>query len=157
MDDVQKQVEALLSEAEAVCRREGTQFTRLRRLILETLARSPGPVKAYDLLESLKEKGRRLTPSSVYRTLEFFIRKGLVHRVSSLNSYVACADGGSLHNPVLLVCPDCQAITEINDEALNYSIFSRLNRLGFSARMASVEVTGLCEKCQKEPSEKGAD
>ena len=155
MDASQEHIDKLLEEAEALCRIEGTQLTKLRRQVLETLIRAPGPVKAYDLIESLKSQGRRLTPSSIYRTLEFFLQNGLVHRVSTLNAYVACADHKSHHNPVILVCPDCQATTEINDDGLYATIFSRLNSLGFFAKEGSVEVRGLCKKCSETDS--GAD
>ena len=151
----QENIEKLLSEAEALCRIEGTQLTKLRRQVLETLIRAPGPVKAYDLIESLKSQGRRLTPSSIYRTLEFFLQNGLVHRVSTLNAYVACAGHKSHHNPVILVCPDCQSTTEVNDDGLYSSIFSHLNTLGFFAKDGSVEVRGLCKKCAAPEAEAG--
>ncbi|MDR2351599.1 MAG: transcriptional repressor, partial [Deltaproteobacteria bacterium] len=130
----QKHVEKFLSEAEILCKVEGATFTSLRRRVLETLIKAPGPMKAYDLIESLRTKGRRLTPSSIYRTLEFFMNKGLVHRVNALNAFVACTDHKSHHNPVILVCPDCQATTEVNDEGLYTSIFNHLNALDFFAK-----------------------
>jgi Fur family zinc uptake transcriptional regulator len=144
-----KNVEKLLLEAEALCKEGGTQLTKLRRLVLETLLRSPGPLKAYDLLESLREQGRRLTPSSLYRTLEFFLQNGLVHRVNALNAYVACSDHRSHHNPVILVCPDCQSTAEVNDDLLSSNIFKHLNSLGFFAKDGSVEVRGVCKKCAR--------
>jgi Fe2+ or Zn2+ uptake regulation protein len=48
---------------------------------------------------------------------------------------------------VILVCPDCQATTEVNDEGLYTSIFNHLNALDFFAKEGSVEVRGLCKKC----------
>ncbi|MDR2351670.1 MAG: transcriptional repressor [Deltaproteobacteria bacterium] len=148
MDANKEKIERLLTEAKNFCVLNGTKFTKLRRLILETLILSSGPLKAYDLIESLREKGFRLSPSTVYRILEFFIQNGLVHRVDTLNAFVACSDAPShRHNPLFLVCPDCQETNEINDESLYTTIFNRLGALGFPVEGGSVEVRGLCNKC----------
>ncbi|MDR2349709.1 MAG: transcriptional repressor [Deltaproteobacteria bacterium] len=143
--------EWLMAEAEHYCSAQGTQLTSLRRLVLETLIKARGPVKAYDLLEVLRELGHRLTPSTVYRILDFFLRGGLVHKVNALNAYVACRcePQAHRHGPVILVCPDCRTTTEINDRHLNESIFERLGVLGFKIKTVSVEVRGVCPKCAK--------
>ncbi|MDR2340132.1 MAG: transcriptional repressor [Deltaproteobacteria bacterium] len=151
-----RQVDKFMAEAEKLCQLEGTQLTELRRMILERLIKAPGPVKAYDLIDSLRVKGRRITPSSVYRSLEFFIQIGLVHRVNALNAFVVCNDHGSHHNPVILVCPDCQATTEINDEGLYTSIFNHMGAQAFFGKDGSVEIRGLCKKCAKAETKSNA-
>jgi Fur family zinc uptake transcriptional regulator len=138
----------MMGEAEKFCLAQGTQLTHLRRLVLENLFKSPGPVKAYDLMENLRAQGHRLTASTIYRILEFFLQNGLVHRVNALNAFVACQEERKVeHNPLILVCPDCQATTEINDEGLYTTIFNRLGDLGFSVKDGSVEVRGVCRRC----------
>jgi Fur family zinc uptake transcriptional regulator len=147
----EKRVQRLLDEAKAYCAEQGTQLTHLRRLVLEALITAPGPVKAYDLIDTLRAKGQRLTPASVYRILEFFLHNGLVHRVNALNAFVACTDGSlTAHNPLIVVCPGCQTTTEINDEGLYESIFSRLDALGFEIKDGTVEVRGVCSKCARD-------
>jgi Fur family zinc uptake transcriptional regulator len=144
----------LLDEAESYCAVQGTQLTQLRRLVLETLLASPGPVKAYDLIDTLRSKGHKLTPATVYRILDFFLQNGLVHRVNALNSFVACKDGHfAVHNPLIIVCPGCQTTTEINDEGLYASIFGRLGDLGYEIKDGTVEVRGVCSKCAKDGRE----
>ncbi|MDR1039660.1 MAG: transcriptional repressor [Deltaproteobacteria bacterium] len=150
-ETAEAKVKRLLDEAESYCAAQGTQLTQLRRLVLETLITATGPVKAYDLLDTLREKGHRLTPATVYRILEFFLHNGLVHRVNALNAFVACSDSHlPLHNPLIIVCPGCQTTTEINDEGLYTSIFHRLSALGFEIKDGSVEVRGVCRKCAKD-------
>ncbi|MDR1038162.1 MAG: transcriptional repressor [Deltaproteobacteria bacterium] len=144
-------VKRLLDEAETYCAAQGTQLTQLRRLVLETLITATGPVKAYDLLDTLRGRGHRLTPATVYRILEFFLHNGLVHRVNALNAFVACSDSHmATHNPLIVVCPGCQTTTEINDEGLYTSIFNRLGALGFEIKDGTVEVRGVCSKCAKD-------
>jgi Fur family zinc uptake transcriptional regulator len=142
-------VKTLLDEAESFCAAQGTQLTQLRRLVLEALITAPGPVKAYDLIETLRARGHRLTPATVYRILEFFLQNGLVHRVNALNAFVACSDAclPARHTPLIVVCPDCQTTMEINDEGLYASIFNRLEDLGLEIKGGTVEVRGICRKC----------
>ncbi|MDR2612676.1 MAG: transcriptional repressor [Deltaproteobacteria bacterium] len=139
----------LLEQAERLCVALGTPLTSTRRLILEELLNSPGPVKAYDLMDSLRARGHRLNPTTVYRILDFLLRHGLAHRVESLNSFVACRGCGITgpHLPFIVVCPDCRAATEINDERLRETVFGRLGILGFKIRNGTVEVRGVCRKC----------
>ncbi|MDR2459417.1 MAG: transcriptional repressor [Deltaproteobacteria bacterium] len=140
----------LISEAERYCAVQGTQLTQLRRLILETLAKAPGPMKAYDIIETLHQSGQRLTPSTVYRILDFFLQGGLVHRVNTLNAFVACTCAPEQeHSPLILVCPECQSTMEIDDDDLHDSIFSRLGALGYSVKGSSIEIQGVCPKCSK--------
>ena len=123
--------------------------TRLRRLELRLLLEAEGPVKAYELLEAARDRGQRLTPATVYRVLDYLQAVGLVHKVNSINAYVACneRDGGSDHHPLILVCPDCRKTTEINDRRLFEAIFARLGALGHAVEGGSVEVHGLCPLC----------
>lgn len=142
-----------MDEASSYCSAQGTQLTQLRRLVLETLLTAPGPVKAYDLIETLRSKGHRLTPATVYRILEFFLQNGLVHRINALNAFVACTDShSSSHTPLIVFCPGCQTTMEINDEGLYTSIFNRLGALGFEIKdgTGTVEVRGVCSKCAKD-------
>jgi Fur family zinc uptake transcriptional regulator len=145
----------LIHEAEQYCSSQGTQFTHLRRLVLETLIKAQGPLKAYDLLEILRDHGHRLTPSTIYRILDFFLQGGLVHRVNALNAFVACR-GESLehHGPLILVCPECQTTKEINDSDLNEMIFSRLADLGYSITAGSIEMRAVCPDCSKSQPQK---
>ncbi|MDR1314140.1 MAG: transcriptional repressor [Deltaproteobacteria bacterium] len=151
IETTDQKVKRLLDEAQSYCAAQGSQLTQLRRLVLETLITATGPVKAYDLIDTLRERGHRLTPATVYRILEFFLQNGLVHRVNALNAFVACQDSHlAAHNPLIVVCPGCQTTTEINDEGLYTSIFNRLGALGFELKDGTVEVRGVCRKCAKE-------
>ncbi|MDR1395066.1 MAG: transcriptional repressor, partial [Deltaproteobacteria bacterium] len=104
-----------------------TPLTRLRQLVLECLTEAAEPIKAYDLLEMLRRKGTRMTPSSAYRILDFLETSGLIHRVNALNAYLACNAGPSqAHQPLIVVCSGCQKTVELNDQKLCQSIFQRL-------------------------------
>src|SRR5690606_27768268 len=81
-----------LAVAEALCARRGRRFTPIRRNVLELLLRHQRSLKAYELLEEIRAIHPSATPPTVYRALDFLLAEGLVHRVDTLNTFIACGD-----------------------------------------------------------------
>ena len=82
-------VEQRLAEAESLCSATGARLTPLRKEVLELILNATGPMGAYDLLAKIKsESDRPAAPPTVYRTLDFLLEKGLIHRLTSINAYV---------------------------------------------------------------------
>src|SRR3546814_13298582 len=82
-------VHTALSEADAICARQGLRLTALRKRVLELVWQSHRPLGAYDILAVLSEQdGRRAAPPTVYRALAFLLENGLVHRIASLNAFI---------------------------------------------------------------------
>jgi Fur family zinc uptake transcriptional regulator len=138
-----------LTEAENLCRQKGVRLTGLRRSILKILASSDGPVKAYGIIEHMREHGQRVTPATIYRTLDFLLQNGLIHRVNSLNAYIHCTVRHESHALLVFVCAECRKTTEIDDEILHDSMRNRLNELGLSMHDSCIEIQGTCKRCMK--------
>jgi Fur family zinc uptake transcriptional regulator len=133
------------------CANRGLHLTNLRRRLMGLLLKAGKPVKAYDLIEQSAVLGRRLTPATVYRVLDFLMENGLVHKVNAINAFVACTeqDGALDHQPLILVCPTCQKTTEINDPDLSIMVFEKLNDLGYALKRGSIEIHGHCGLCEE--------
>ena len=151
-----EQTESPLSTcaADALYSRRGLRLTRVRRLVLEFLLDAKMPVKAYDILDALRHDApKALTPASIYRALDYLLHEGLVHKVGTLNAYVACAQTcaetcNQRHSPVfMLVCPGCRKSREIHDPGLYQTIFSTMQQQGFQLQGDTVELTGICPGC----------
>ena len=138
---------ARLEAAERLCASRGVRLTSLRRRVLEILLDVGEPVKAYDLLDAMRGTGKRITPATVYRSLEFLLEQGLSHRVNALNAYMACTDECERHYLFILVCSLCRKTKELNDSALYATLTGRLRELGFPLAGESIEVQGLCPDC----------
>jgi Fur family zinc uptake transcriptional regulator len=141
-------LDAALAKAEKACRERGLRLTRLRRRVLELVWGSHAPVKAYDLLDALRDEHRAAAPPTVYRALEFLQRQGLVHRLESLNAYVGCGQPGHGHSSQFLICRRCGQVAELEDPDIIDLIAKRAARLGFTAETQTVEVQGRCGKCR---------
>ena len=86
-------------EVERACSRQGLHLTPLRRRVLAILAESSAPLGAYAIIEQLsRREGKRIAPPTVYRTLEFFLDHGFLHKIESRNAYAPCEHLGHAHH-----------------------------------------------------------
>jgi len=111
--------EARLAEAEQLCSLSGARLTPLRKEILELILNATGPVGAYDLLAKLKSASERpAAPPTVYRTLDFLLGKGLIHRLTSINAYIPCCHPREGHQAAFLICTQCHIVKEASAQGL---------------------------------------
>lgn len=142
-------VEAALADADALCRRRGLRFTRIRRRVLELIWRSHRPAPAYELLQQLRREKHNAEPPTVYRALDFLMENSLAHKIESLNAYVGCAHPHNRHGGQFLICSDCRQVAELDDPALRKLIAATAARAGLEAARQTIEITGRCRGCRK--------
>ena len=136
----------LLNIAEKYCADNQLRFTDPRRHVLDILAQSKGPLGAYDVLERLGQYINKPKPPTAYRAIDFWREHGFVHKIESLNAYIACCEDHKHHNTHFLVCDDCNTVTELhhhNDNAKSLP-------MGFVAKRTFTETHGTCESCVQE-------
>jgi len=124
-------------------------MTRNQALVLGQLSRADSPLSAYTILDQLRGDGFR-APLQVYRALEKLIEAGRVHRLESLNAFVACsqADCCDTHAPVAFaICETCGNVSEISDSGLDSSLNELAVKSGFKLKRSVVELRGLCAGC----------
>ncbi|MEM7027560.1 MAG: Fur family transcriptional regulator, partial [Pseudomonadota bacterium] len=106
------------------------------------------PVKAYDILDQLKEEHSGSAPPTVYRALEFLQEQGFVHKIESLNAYIGCGNPADTHkNSQFLICKSCGAVAELDDHDIKSLLEEKADNLGFTIQADMVEITGLCSNC----------
>lgn len=138
-----------LSRAHELCRIRGERLTTLREQVLVLVLQSHRPLGAYDLLDGLNQQGRKAAPPTIYRTLDFLQQAGLVHRIASLNSFVACHQPGKPHSGCFLICQCCRNILELQTAAVHQAIHAASAEQGFTVAEATIEVAGLCPACKE--------
>lgn len=140
---------ALVEEVRAKCAALGLRFTPLREKVLELIANASGPSKAYTLLEQLRTEHDSAAPPTVYRALEFLLEHGFVHKVESINAFVACPHPGGTHLAQFLVCDQCGTAIELEGEMLPKLLTELAVAQQFSAERLVVEVHGRCINCTR--------
>lgn len=138
----------LIQQAERQCQQRGVRFTPIRRRVLEMISSSPGGLKAYDLLDRLTSEHASARPPTVYRALDFLIEQGLVHRIESLNAYVACPCPEHVHGFQLLICRHCGRVEELHLDEVNEQLSHRAQALGFRVDRQTIELLGTCDVCR---------
>jgi Fur family transcriptional regulator, zinc uptake regulator len=138
----------LVSDAAALCEERNVRFTPARRGVFEAIARSSGPITAYQILDRLLAVGQESGPPTIYRALEFLIDQNLVHRVETLNAFVPCTQPRRHHACQLLICTDCGDTAELASDRVMNRLASTARGVGFSISAAVVELKGVCAACR---------
>jgi len=126
-----------------------TNLTKNQSLVMEELYQAPGPLSAYAILDQLRDDGLR-APLQVYRALEKLIEFGMVHRLESLNAFVACRhpDCDAQTTIAFTICEPCGQVTEVADDKLRSQLKSLATQNDFALEKSTVELRGICSKCQ---------
>lgn len=135
---------------ERACRERGLRLTPLRREVLELVADAHKPVKAYDLLDHLRESHGNAAPPTVYRALDFLLEQGFIHKLESVNAFVSCHHPTEAHQVPFLICDVCHSAFEVCDEHVAELIEAQAQQLGFRPLAQTLEVHGVCKHCRQQ-------
>lgn len=139
-----------LRKVERNCRERGLRLTPLRTDVLRLIANAERPVKAYDLLERIRASKARSAPATAYRSLNFLLEQGFIHKLASLNAFVRCHHPGQLqHIAPFLICNQCLQTIELEDDRTAPLLDDMAVTLGFRAVSQTLEVRGLCARCNR--------
>lgn len=130
-----------------------SDLTRNQNLVFQVLTQAAAPLSAYAILTELKDHGVR-APTQVYRALDKLLALGLVHKLETLNAFVACNHS---HTPdhgatVFAICTDCGEVAEFTDATIDERISRRAVDEHFDVDSAIVELRGVCELCSRHGS-----
>lgn len=139
---------AFVHAVEAACVERALNLTPLRRDVLELIAAAEKPIKAYDLLDQLRDRHDSAVPPTVYRSLDFLLEQGFIHKLESINAYVSCFHPTESHQVPFLICDVCKSAVEVCDDRVAELIESQARELGFTAQAQTLEVHGICKACR---------
>lgn len=143
----QECLQSAIRAAKQHCDGAGLRLTPIRQRVLELVWQSHEPVKAYAVLDELKQGHSSSAPPTVYRALDFLREQGLVHKIESLNAYVGCGDPKEQHSSQFFICHDCGSVAELDDADISGLIQKKANAFGFKIDGEMVEIKGQCQEC----------
>jgi len=114
--------------------------------ILDVLRSRHSPVTAYAVLDALRKTHKKVSPTTIYRALTALMERGRVHRIESLNSFVACRNGHH-ETSILSICEDCGDVGETFGPDLWKDLSRSIGKTGFSPMRHVIEVHGTCGAC----------
>ena len=126
-------------------KKETIIISKNQSLVLKLLEKKKQPLTAYTILDKLRNYGFR-APLQVYRALDNLIEIGKVHRVESMNAFVACnnEDCIKLDFTAFAICDECENVSEIK-ETLGISFNKK-------APPTDAEIKGVLEGTIKKPT-----
>ncbi|WP_022709615.1 Fur family transcriptional regulator [Pseudochrobactrum sp. AO18b] len=130
------------------------KLTRNQNLVLEALAKAEFPLSAYTILDQLREEGFR-APLQVYRALDKLLEYGLIHRLESLNAFIACAhphhhEHGHLHGiAAFAICDKCGLASEFSEPEIEDCVQHWTQKNHFHPTKTTLEIRGLCASCAR--------
>jgi Fur family transcriptional regulator, ferric uptake regulator len=137
-----------MKEALDILRTNHLSNTDSRRAILEIFLQSQAALAHHDIEKKTGEKFDRVT---VYRTLQTFIDKGIVHTIPTADNAVKyalcreeCSEGHHHDNHIHFVCDSCGNTTCLDETAIPQI---RLP-LGYRQEKVNVIVNGICKSCK---------
>lgn len=136
-----------VAEVARACRERGLRLTALREHVLRLVAEAGRPVKAYDLLERMREGHGPAAPPTVYRALDFLLEHGFIHKLESINAFVSCHHPRVPHSVPFLICDRCHAAVELEDDRVTRMLTEQAQALGFRPQAQTLEVHGVCAAC----------
>ncbi len=119
-----------------------------RDAILRVLRAARRPLTAYEIMERTRSAGVR-APTTASRALAQLVDDRLVHRIESINAFVACCHGRCEGSPVALfsICSGCGTAAEFDDPSIARRLRTRATDRGFAISAVTLEMRGLCQAC----------
>lgn len=134
--------------AKDVLKRFRLSITDSRLQILSLFYKAPGALAHADIE---KKTGDTIDRVTIYRTLQTFEEKGIIHSIPTSDNSVkyalckeTCAEGHHHDNHVHFICDDCSKTICLDDVLVPDVKLPR----GFKPNQSQMVVNGLCKDCQ---------
>jgi Fur family zinc uptake transcriptional regulator len=98
-------------------------------------------------MERTTPKGVR-APQQIYRALQGLVGHRLIHRIETLNAYLACDHAPHDHQAAFTVCTGCGRVDEVPLGKTVSSLARAVAKTGFAVQATHLELSGLCAACQ---------
>lgn len=130
-------------------------LTPNQELVWNELLDAGKPLGAYALLAQLQ--GDKLkAPLQIYRALNKLIELGMVHRLESINAFIACTNAHDHKLPhAFAICDRCGKVEEFTDPGIASQLAHWTDASGFKSSRIAVELHGICCDCRNAEAQQG--
>src|SRR4051812_25213156 len=129
-----------------ILKRKHLSITDSRKKILSLFLNQKDALAHGDIEKKAGEKFDRVT---VYRTLQTFVEKGIIHTIPTTDNTILyalckdCTEGGHKDDHVHFICTNCGTTICLDDV-----VSPRINLpKGYQAESVHVVITGFCSEC----------
>ncbi len=137
-----------MTQVEEILKKNSLSITDSRQKIMQLFLKSNGALAHADIEKKAGESFDRVT---VYRTLQSFVEKGIIHLIPTKDNsikYALCKDdceAGHHHdNHVHFICDECSKTICLDDVTVPQVKLPK----GFTPQHAEMVVNGICGECK---------
>jgi len=142
-----QKAEAAIKALQSYGKEQGNRITPPREYALEIVASAKQPMTAYDVLDALASKLDKPKPPTAYRALDFLMQHGFIHRIESLNAYIACAENHKHRGSQFMICDACGRVEEVHLCHIPDGLSKQAAGKGFTLSHWNAELHGQCGDC----------
>ena len=130
----------------ALCAEHGIAVTHQRQVLYEVMQGMDGHPSPEEVYARVKKKVPSISLATVYKNIHLFVESGVFRKMSMHHGSVRVEMNEHAHHH--LVCSKCKAISDIDERSLGELPKRRKLPGGFLVERYSVDVIGVCAKCQ---------
>jgi Fur family transcriptional regulator, ferric uptake regulator len=137
----------MATDTKEILKKNKLSITASREKILNLFLDQAGALAHGDIEKKAGEKFDRVT---IYRTLQVFVEKGIIHTIPTTDNSILyalckddCEEGHHHDHHIHFICTQCHH-TYCLDDVVTPAV--KLPK-GYSAKQIEVVVEGICEKC----------
>ena len=137
-----------MHQVDDILKKNQLSVTGSRKSILELFLQSRGALAHADIEKQTGEKFDRVT---VYRTLQSFMEKGIIHTIPTSDNSIRyalckddCTEGHHHDNHVHFICSNCNKTICLDSVTVPDVKLPK----GFKPLESQMVVSGICEDCQ---------
>ncbi len=131
-----------------ILKKNGLSVTEGRKKILDLFIETEGALAHADIEKQTAQAFDRVT---VYRTLQTFVDKGIIHQIPTTDNSVLyalckhnCEQGHHHDNHVHFICTHCDKTICLDDVTVPEVKLPQ----GFKPIQSAMVVSGICDECQ---------
>lgn len=135
-----------------ILKKNGLKVTPKREMIIDFFLKKSIYATPEQIWEKLKHNFKKLGLPTIYRNLEQFNEMGILTRIEGEENrfyYALCEAKNPHSHHHHIVCMDCHKTGVIESCNFNQSIAKIEKKSGFRVMTHTLQIKGICEKCQK--------
>ena len=126
----------------------GLRWTKQRDIILEIFIAAQKHISAQELYELVKKRSSEIGYATVYRCLNLFVDVGIAKERRFDEERVRYESAIFADHHDHLICTECGAIVEFEDERIERLQDHIASEHGFNVTNHRLELYGTCPKCR---------
>lgn len=133
----------------------GIKRTKPRESMLTVLRNAEKPLSSIEIFTEIQKDIKTVALSTIYRSLELFVKKGTVTKFAIMNNEVAVYEFNRSQHNHYAVCLGCREIFPLKYCPLE-KVLPEMVDDGFNIKGHNLEVYGYCKECIKNDVMAGA-